>query len=51
MSFPDSQRYVILYTNMPKYIKEGSAVSEVTFHFSKGGKNLGGNAKNVTSSL
>jgi hypothetical protein len=27
----------------PKYIKEGSAMSDVTFHFSKGGKNLGGN--------
>jgi hypothetical protein len=28
------------------YIKEGSAVSEVTFNFSKGRKNLGGNTKN-----
>jgi hypothetical protein len=24
-------------------MKEGSTVSEVTFHFSKGGKTLGGN--------
>jgi hypothetical protein len=32
---------VSIYT--AKYIKEGSAMSDVTFHFSKGGKNLGGN--------